>query len=65
MKRFKVVETVQATLTKVYYVNAENDQDAVVKYLDTLDASRCEIYGDEIKITINESGSEGFEVEEV
>jgi hypothetical protein len=57
MKRFKVVETVQATLTKVYYVNAENDQDAVVKYLDA--------NGDEIKITINESGSEGFEVEEV
>ena len=57
MKRFKVVETVQATLTKVYYVNAENDQDAVGKYLDA--------NGDEIKITINESGSEGFEVEEV
>jgi hypothetical protein len=57
MKRFKVIETVQATLTKVYYVNAEDDQEAVIKYLDA--------NGDEISVTVNEDDSEGFEVEEV
>jgi hypothetical protein len=57
MKRFKVIETVQATLTKVYYVNAKDDQEAVIKYLDA--------NGDEIDTIINEGDSEGFEVEEV
>jgi hypothetical protein len=57
MARFKVIETVQATLTKVYYVNAEDDQEAVTKYLDA--------NGDEISVTVNEDDSEGFEVEEV
>ena len=57
MARFKVIETVQATLTKVYYVNAEDDQEAVINYL--------EANSNEIEITIEEGDSDGFEVEEV
>jgi hypothetical protein len=57
MARFKVIETVQATLTKVYYVNAEDDQEAVINYL--------EANSNEIEITIKEGDSDGFEVEEV